>query len=87
MNRLLIVALAAVSVTAAANAATPVAPLKGHELSAQAKITRPGQANRPSSPSGKIADQEQENESGGSGLRYSFDVRSMARSSRSGSMR
>ena len=78
MNRLLIVALAAASMTAAgANAATPAAPLKGHELSAQAKITL-AQARlialqaRP----GKIADQELEKESGGSGLRYSFDVRS-----------
>ena len=75
MNRLLIVALAAVSMTsAAANAASQ---LKGHELATEAKITL-AQARlialqaRP----GKISDQELEKESGGSGLRYSFDVRS-----------
>ena len=78
MNRLLIVALAAVSMTtASANAAATAAPLKGHELSAQAKITL-AQAKlialqaRP----GKITDLELEKESGGSGLRYSFDVKS-----------
>ena len=40
MNRLLLVALASVSMTAAAaNAASPASTLKGHELAAQAKIT------------------------------------------------
>jgi uncharacterized membrane protein YkoI len=78
MNRLLIVALAAVSMTAAsANAATPAAPLKGHELSAQAKITLiQARAIAIKSRPGKIADEELEKEGGGSGLRYSFDVRS-----------
>lgn len=81
MNRLLIVTLAAVSMMAvAANAAGPAAPLKGRELSAQAKITL-SQARlialraRP----GKIGDQELEKESGGSGLRYSFDVKSQGK--------
>ena len=75
MNRLLIVALAAVSMSAAA--ANAASQLKGHELSAEAKITL-AQARlialqaRP----GKISDQELEKESGGSGLRYSFDVKS-----------
>ena len=40
MNRLLLVALASVSMTAAAaNAASPASTLKGHELAARAKIT------------------------------------------------
>lgn len=78
MNRLLVVTLAAASLTAgAAQAATAAPPLKGHEFSGQAKITL-DQARaialkvRP----GTIADQELEKEGGGSGLRYSFDVRS-----------
>lgn len=76
MSRLFIVALAAASLAAASAVAAP-APLKGQEFFAQSKISL-AQARgialkaRP----GKIVDQELEKESGGSGLRFSFDVTS-----------
>jgi uncharacterized membrane protein YkoI len=78
MNRLLITALAAASLTAAtAHAASTAPTLKGQEFSAQAKITlEQARAIALKARPGTIADQELEKEGGGSGLRYSFDVRS-----------
>jgi uncharacterized membrane protein YkoI len=78
MNRLLIAALAAVSMTAAsANAATAGAPLKGHELSPQTKITLvEARVIALKARPGKITAEELEKEAGGTGLRYSFDVKS-----------
>ena len=62
---------------ASAHASTSPTSYAGHELASKAKISlaqaRTAALNaRP----GKIVDQELEKESGGSGLRYSFDVRS-----------
>ena len=76
MNRFLIAALAAGSLTAAsAGAATSTAPLKGHEFAAQSKVTLArARAIALKARPGKIIDQELEKEGGGSGLRYSFDV-------------
>jgi uncharacterized membrane protein YkoI len=68
-------ALLAGSASAASNATS--ANFHGHELAGQAKITLAAARDaalkaRP----GKIVDQELEKEAGGSGLRYSFDVKS-----------
>lgn len=53
-----------------------VKPFKGHELSEQAKITMAeAEAIAVKARPGKITDKELEKEGGGSGLRYSFDVR------------
>ncbi len=47
----------------------------GHELAGQAKITMAqARASALKARPGKIVDQELENEGGGSGLRYSFDI-------------
>jgi uncharacterized membrane protein YkoI len=75
MKRLILLALAGGLIAASATAATRSPVLRGHEFSAQSKITL-AQARgialkaRP----GRIVDQELEKEGGGSGLRYSFDV-------------
>jgi uncharacterized membrane protein YkoI len=80
MSRLLI-ALAAVSMTAAsANAATAGAALKGHELSAQTKVTlAEARVIALKARPGKITAEELEKEAGGTGLRYSFDVKSQGK--------
>ena len=58
----------------AANAATQ---LKGHELLTQAKVSLDeARAIALKARPGHIADQELEKEAGGSGLRYSFDIKS-----------
>jgi uncharacterized membrane protein YkoI len=71
-------ALAGVAMLAVAGGALAATPaLKGHQFAAEAKVSL-AQARtialkaRP----GQITDQELERERGGSGLRYSFDVRS-----------
>ena len=76
MNRLIIAALTAGTLTAAsAGAATSTAPIKGHELAAQSKVTlAQARAIALNARPGRIIDQELEKEGGGSGLRYSFDV-------------
>jgi hypothetical protein len=75
MKRLAVLGLAGTLIAASASAATEPATFKGHELASQSKITLEqartiAQKARP----GRIVDQELEKESGGSGLRYSFDV-------------
>ncbi len=74
MKLILIPVLAAAALTAAgANAAT----LKGHALAGDAKISlEAARATALQARPGKIVDQELEKEAGGSGLRYSFDVKS-----------
>ena len=63
------------SVPLAAHAATPSA-LKGAELSKDAKITLPqARAIALEASPGEITDEELEKEKGGSGLRYSFDIK------------
>src|SRR5690349_15744654 len=60
-------------VAAAANAA----PLDGAKLLPKAKVTlAQARATALAARPGKITDQELENEGGGSGLRYSFDIAS-----------
>ena len=64
-----------------AMAATKSAPVTytGHELAGAAKLSlAQARAVALKARPGKIVDQELEKEAGGSGLRYSFDVRSHA---------
>jgi hypothetical protein len=75
MKRFLIPVLAVGALVA--GSASAASNFRGHELAGQAKISlataRVAALNaRP----GKIVDQELEKEGGGSGLRYSFDVKS-----------
>ena len=89
MFRLTLSLAAAAAVCAASGAATaaPTAPvthahaksatLKGHQYAAQAHFTlAAARAIALKVRPGKIIDQELEKEGGGSGLRYSFDIRS-----------
>ncbi len=68
--------LSAIVVTAPAMAGTAKA-MKGAELAPMAKITLSvARATALKAHPGKITDQELEKEAGGTGLRYSFDIRS-----------
>ncbi len=50
---------------------------KGHELASRAKVSiETARATAMNARPGVVTDQELEKESGGSGLRYSFDIRS-----------
>jgi uncharacterized membrane protein YkoI len=78
MKRALFPALAAAAATFAvsATAATP-AHLTGEALAGKAKVDLPqARAIALKARPGKIVDEELEKEGGGSGLRYSFDVKS-----------
>jgi uncharacterized membrane protein YkoI len=70
---------AALGLTAEGALAKPAPAAKsfaGHELSPQAKITMAeAEAIALKARPGKITDKELEKEGGGSGLRYSFDVK------------
>lgn len=62
---------------ASAPASTSPTSYAGHELAGKARITlAQARAAALKARPGKIVDQELEKEGGGSGLRYSFDVRS-----------
>lgn len=81
----LLAALAAAGTVAyAANAAdtrqhTKVKPFTGEELAKNAKITMvDARAIALKAHPGKITDEELEKEKGGSGLRYSFDIKDAA---------
>lgn len=70
-------AVAGALIAGGASAATLPAAFKGHELAAHAKIgLDQARALALKARPGKITDQELEKERGGSGLRYSFDVKS-----------
>jgi uncharacterized membrane protein YkoI len=79
MKRTLVVPLCAAAFGLAAGSALAhpaTGPFVGHELSPQAKITMAeAEAIALKARRGKITDKELEKEAGGSGLRYSFDVR------------
>ena len=65
-----------IGVAAASVVATAAYAYSGQELASRAKVTM-GQAERIALKArpGKITDKELEKEKGGSGLRYSFDVK------------
>jgi uncharacterized membrane protein YkoI len=75
--RKLICFTAAVSITASAGVAAGAGHFAGSELLPMAKVTL-AQARSTAlvARPGKITDQELEKERGGTGLRYSFDIRS-----------
>jgi uncharacterized membrane protein YkoI len=60
---------------ATAAVAAPVKPYDGHELAAQAKVPlAKAEAIALKARPGRITDKELEQEAGGSGLRWSFDI-------------
>jgi uncharacterized membrane protein YkoI len=62
--------------TAFAQPAKPAKPMVGHELQAQAKVDlATARATALKARPGKVTDEELEKEKGGSGLRYSFDIK------------
>lgn len=75
MNYVASLAFAGALIAGGAGAVTLPATFKGHELAPHAKIDlAQARALALKARPGKINDQELERESGGSGLRYSFDV-------------
>ena len=80
MKHLALIVLAGSLVAATANASTSATHYAGHELAGRAKITlSQARAAALKARPGQIVDQELEKESGGSGLRYSFDLRSQGK--------
>ena len=81
MNTLKIAALALLTSGLATGAlAMPGGKLKGGQYMGQAKVTlAQARATALKARGGTITDQELEKEKGGSGLRYSFDVKSAGR--------
>ena len=78
MKRVLLVPLLLAATAMAAHAAVPqgAASYTGQELAGGAKITiAQAQATALKTRAGKITDRELEKEAGGSGLRYSFDIK------------
>ena len=78
MKKLMIgAAIAALTLGSAASASVSPTKYTGHELAKGAKITiAQARAAAVKARPGRIVDQELEKEGGGSGLRYSFDIRS-----------
>ncbi len=72
----MMMALTLASSTGIALAARPSTTYKGHELASEAKVTM-AQARQiaQAARTGRITDEELEHEPGGSGLRYTFDIR------------
>ena len=67
----------AISAVLTSGAIAAPATFHGHELAGQAKVTlADARATALKARPGKIVDQELEKEGGGSGLRYSFDIKS-----------
>ena len=70
-------AIAALALAPAAAASVSPTKYVGHALAKSAKVTlKQARAAALKARPGRIVDQELEKESGGSGLRYSFDIRS-----------
>lgn len=77
MKYLALAVVAGSLIAASAHASTSPTSYAGHELANKAKITlAQARAAALKARPGKIVDQELEKEGGGSGLRYSFDVKS-----------
>jgi len=77
MKRALVISAFAVALSAAAaQAAPPPAAFTGHELLPQARVgLEQAQALALKARPGTITDRELEKEGGGSGLRWSFDIK------------
>ena len=78
---LAVLALGALGLTAsAALAASEAMTFKGHELASKATVSiETARATAMKARAGTITDQELETEKGGSGLRYSFDIKNGAK--------
>jgi len=81
MNKLMIgTAIAALVLGSAANASVSPTKYSGHEMAKDVKVTlAKARAAALKARPGKIIDQELEKETGGSGMRYSFDIRSQGK--------
>jgi len=76
----IILAFATVALAGGAALAVTTGNYSGHELAASAHVTiDQARAIALKAHPGKITDQELEKESGGSGLRYSFDITNAAK--------
>ena len=74
--KMLPIALVTATTLVAGSALAAPATFTGHELAGKAKISMPqARAIALKARPGKITDQELEKEGGGTGLRYSFDVK------------
>lgn len=68
--------LVAAALTLAAPVVVLAKPMKGAELASQATVTlATARATALKAHPGQVTDQELEKETGGSGLRYSFDIK------------
>lgn len=77
MRSTLITGAACAALLLAGAASAEAKPFTGHQYLASAKVTlKQARATALQARSGVIVDQELEKEKGGSGLRYSFDVKS-----------
>jgi len=77
MKPLIISIVALAAIAGAALAAPTPSTLKGHQLAARATVSLDeARTTALKARPGQITDQELETEKGGSGLRYSFDIRS-----------
>ena len=69
-------ALATMFASAGVTAAPPATKLKGADLAPEAQVSlAAARSTALAAHPGRITDQELEREAGGSGLRYSFDIR------------
>jgi len=76
VKTILVASICAVALAGAAVAAPAKGSFAGHELSSRAKVTMAqAEAIALKARPGTITDKELEKERGGSGLRYSFDVK------------
>ena len=77
MKRLMIIPTLALVLGGSAAIAAQPKPYVGHELASTAHITlAQAQATALKARPGQLTDKELEKEAGGSGLRYSFDIKS-----------
>lgn len=77
MYRLLIIPALALALGSTAAIAAQPKPYVGHELASSAHISlAQAQATALKARPGHVTDKELEKEAGGSGLRYSFDIKS-----------
>ena len=80
MKPIMFAAAAGLVIAGSASASTSSTHYAGHQLAAHAKVTLDqARAAALRARPGRIVDQELEREGGGSGLRYSFDIVSKAK--------
>ena len=81
MRKIIYVSALALAIAGAASATVLPSGFKGAHLGAMAKVSlTTARATALAARAGVITDQELETEKGGSGLRYSFDIKSAGKS-------